>query len=185
MVKPRVAWAGLDDDYRKRLENQGYTEAMHIAGVPKTNYRGHAHTPEHPSEAAKHPERYAGYNARHPHAALAMQAFIRQPDFDPSFSPSQHVDLASHVDWTTQHRSLIGRHWNAVKNWHYAQTRSEADAARRFRDLFAPFDEQTIGGNGRGKNKIPTYEFETRREVIDWYLSREEGEGYEDIYTSV
>lgn len=54
-------WDSLSPKYRGRLSRAGVTKSQYEAGANLSAARGHAHTPEHPREAAKRPERYKDY----------------------------------------------------------------------------------------------------------------------------
>lgn len=57
----RKPWDSLSTAYRERLSRKGITPQMHAAGESIRAARGHANTPEHPSEAVRHPERFDDY----------------------------------------------------------------------------------------------------------------------------
>ena len=54
----RRSWDQLSSDYRDRLEKAGITPQMHAAGESIRAARGHARTPEHPSEGVREPEKF-------------------------------------------------------------------------------------------------------------------------------
>jgi hypothetical protein len=64
MALPRKSWGELSKPYQKRMSKAGLNSRNW--GTPKgaelrKAARGHAKTPEHPSEAARHPERFREY----------------------------------------------------------------------------------------------------------------------------
>lgn len=60
--KPRKGWESLSPNYRKRLERGGISAKDYAAGKSLSKARGHAATPEHPTQKidkAKYPTYYA------------------------------------------------------------------------------------------------------------------------------
>jgi|SRR5215475_1704030 len=57
----RKPWASLSESYRERLARKGITPQMHSAGESIRAARGHARTPEHPSEAITKPREFPEY----------------------------------------------------------------------------------------------------------------------------
>jgi hypothetical protein len=57
----RQPWGSLSESYRARLERAGITPQMHEQGISIREARGHAKTPEHPQEAARHPSKFEEY----------------------------------------------------------------------------------------------------------------------------
>lgn len=159
------SWDELSDTYRKRLLNNGYTRADHEYGVPKGKARGHAATPEHPSEVSRNPGRYARYIEKNPNAAKQMHALVRQSD-------KYNIQTVAHTQWKKADKSTIAMHWNAIKRYLKAQSTDEFD-----RQL-GPFEGVTVGGN----RSIPIYELETDKEVIDYFLNVQDEPPFEDIY---
>lgn len=54
-------WNALSPAYRKRLQNAGITQNQYESGAKLSQARGHAQTPEHPSDVEKHPGKYRRY----------------------------------------------------------------------------------------------------------------------------
>lgn len=54
-------WDSLSSGTQRRYERNGVSRAEYEAGVSLKAARGHAETPERPSEALKNPERYESY----------------------------------------------------------------------------------------------------------------------------
>lgn len=54
-------WDNLSATYRQRLERGGITRAAYESGASVSAARGHAATPEHPSQATRNPERFQAY----------------------------------------------------------------------------------------------------------------------------
>lgn len=61
MARTRKTWETLSPTYRRRLEKAGYTRADYLAGKERKAGRGHGKTPERPSQAIRHPERFPDY----------------------------------------------------------------------------------------------------------------------------
>lgn len=181
----RIGWTELSEKQRQRYINGGKRRGIrnvrryYETGGDLAALRGHANTPERPYIAARQPERYNGYIRRHPNSVRPMTAFVFQQDWD--FNPNAYneVELADHVEWTKEHRTVIAKHWNAVKDWIHTKLASGREREDRFRDLFAPFESVTVGGTDGG---IPEYRLETRRPVIDTFVLANEDETYEHIY---
>ena len=57
----RRQWSNLSATYRKRLERGGITKRSYEAGESLKEARGHRHTPEHPLEAMRNPQKYPTY----------------------------------------------------------------------------------------------------------------------------
>lgn len=160
----RKAWNDLTATYRSRLETSGITRHAYESGAALSQARGHAATPERPTDAIKNPERYRTYLDKNPHAGEPFPALITSPDREPS--------IVAPLGWTKRDKSTIARHWNALR--HYA----EAEQDEQFGDIFAPFQNTTVGGN-RG---IPEYELETRKDIIRRHLNAHTEEPYETLY---
>jgi hypothetical protein len=64
MAGRRKSWESLTPKYRARLSRGGVTKSKYESGASLAKARGHAATPEHPREAARHPERYREYNRK-------------------------------------------------------------------------------------------------------------------------
>jgi len=61
----RKPWASLSVSYRERLARKGITPQAHKAGETLSEARGHARTPEHPSEGIKDAARFRDWFATH------------------------------------------------------------------------------------------------------------------------
>ena len=57
----RKSWDSLTESYRKRLSKSGITQESYTQGVSLKAARGHAATPERPSQAFRHPDLYPQY----------------------------------------------------------------------------------------------------------------------------
>lgn len=66
MVAKRKGWAQLSSAYRSRLGKAGISERSYNQGVSLAGARGHASTPERPSQATKNPDKYPKYLEKHP-----------------------------------------------------------------------------------------------------------------------
>jgi hypothetical protein len=64
MAGRRKSWESLTPKYRARLSRGGVTRGQYESGASLAKARGHGATPEHPREAARHPERYREYNRK-------------------------------------------------------------------------------------------------------------------------
>lgn len=62
-IRTGEMWRGLSPEYRNRLIRGGINEKRYVAGENLNAVRGHANTPEHPSDItkAKNRERYKDY----------------------------------------------------------------------------------------------------------------------------
>lgn len=60
-MMPRRSWDSLSGSYRARLERGGVSRSDYESGASLSKARGHAKTPEHPSDAGRNPERYRDY----------------------------------------------------------------------------------------------------------------------------
>lgn len=60
----RRVWSALSQSYRTRLQRKGVTQAQYESGVSLKAARGHAQTPESPTEYARHPGKFPGYRNR-------------------------------------------------------------------------------------------------------------------------
>ena len=60
----RRVWSALSPSYRTRLQRKGVTQAQYESGVSLKAARGHAQTPESPTEYARHPGRFTAYRDR-------------------------------------------------------------------------------------------------------------------------
>lgn len=60
----RKSWDSLSPAYRARLSRGGVTRRQYESGASLAKARGHGATPEHPREAARHPEKYREYNRK-------------------------------------------------------------------------------------------------------------------------
>lgn len=65
-MERRREWASLSEGYRNRLIRGGVTPEAYREGQPLSSARGHAHTPERPSQAIRNPLRFPHYVERHP-----------------------------------------------------------------------------------------------------------------------
>lgn len=54
-------WDALKVSTRSRLEKNGITRSAYDSGVSLKSAYGHGHTPQRPSEAERHPERFESY----------------------------------------------------------------------------------------------------------------------------
>jgi hypothetical protein len=174
-----LPWSELSQNYRERLERHGYTKEMHEAGVPKNAARGHANTPERPTDAIKDPERYSGYLDRRKEAGKDMPVIEDDPNAGEAFpafverDDPLDLDIAVHRGWSPRDRGMIARHWNGIGQYNMAKKESNAFAKHVGR-----FKNKTVGGY-RG---IPKYKLETRRDVIDFYLQLQTEEPWETLY---
>jgi hypothetical protein len=66
-------WGRLSEGTQERYLRHGIGAREYERGDSLKAARGHAATPEHPSEAARNPERYSGYLARNPNARRTRQ----------------------------------------------------------------------------------------------------------------
>lgn len=57
----RKSWDELSPEYRKRLESKGINKTAHNNGASVKGARGHASTPERPSQARENPVKYGDY----------------------------------------------------------------------------------------------------------------------------
>lgn len=60
----RKGWDNLSPAYRRRLEKGGVGRAQYESGAPIRSARGHAKTPESPTEYAKNPGRFKEYREK-------------------------------------------------------------------------------------------------------------------------
>lgn len=166
----RKGWDQLSPSRIKDLERYGVDQAYYESGASLAFTRRHANTPEHPWEAGKNPERYAGYLDRHPNADKPMRALVEK-DYEGT-PTGQQIQPIHELKWNVEERGLIGHHWNALKE-HLRSRQGNFDK------LFAPFRGRIIGGH----DGIQEYILETRRDIIDAYLNaRSNDEVYEHIY---
>lgn len=73
----RKAWRALKPDYRKRMQSHGLTARnwnTKKGDELRKAARGHAKTPERPTQAAKHPAQFKEYNQRRANEMQALQA---------------------------------------------------------------------------------------------------------------
>lgn len=89
--RARKAWGDYSPDYRARLARHGVTE-QNYRDISRSSARGHAKTPEHPSEARKHPERYREYNRKH------------APKQGPGLTLTQQIVAKKQRLWGTVHK---------------------------------------------------------------------------------
>jgi hypothetical protein len=61
---PKRNWGSLSPAYQRRLSRGGITPEAYNAGASLKSARGHAKTPEHPSEAFRNPDRFGKYLRR-------------------------------------------------------------------------------------------------------------------------
>lgn len=54
-------WNSLSSGYQSRLLGKGITKQAYESGVSLKAARGHAHTPEHPTDVIKNPSKYSKY----------------------------------------------------------------------------------------------------------------------------
>jgi|SRR5215472_10287547 len=59
----RKGWDSLSPSYRQRLERGGITRASYASGASIKAARGHAHTPETPRQAERHPSLFPRYQS--------------------------------------------------------------------------------------------------------------------------
>lgn len=64
MAVNRRTWEGLSEAYRKRLARAGVTPEAYTSGASLRAARGHATTPEHPSQAFRKPDQFGEYLRR-------------------------------------------------------------------------------------------------------------------------
>jgi len=57
----RKGWSSLTPGYRARLERNGISESDYESGVSISSARGHARTPERPSQARDNPKQFPLY----------------------------------------------------------------------------------------------------------------------------
>lgn len=99
--KPRKGWESLSPAYRKRLERGGISAADYGAGHSLSRARGHATTPEHPTDKIAK-SKYPAYYARR---QQLIRDFIEKKDRlwgryqnelrrngSPRFSPKRSAD---------------------------------------------------------------------------------------------
>jgi hypothetical protein len=70
----RKPWASLSEAYKGRLARKGITPQMHAAGEAIRAARGHAKTPEHPSEGVRKPKEFPGYMKRRSQLVAEVRA---------------------------------------------------------------------------------------------------------------
>jgi hypothetical protein len=97
---PKRSGAGyVSENYQRRLQRAGVTQAQYRdKNFNLATARGHARTPEHPSEAVRHPERYGNYRA-------TIRAIVRQDD---------HAEIVEISGLSAPQRRAVAQHWNTV-----------------------------------------------------------------------
>lgn len=79
VIRPSASgrnWNALSDSYRQRLERAGVDRRDYERGASLAGARGHAETPERPSQAS--PERYVDYFNRREKLINSIQAMKRE-----------------------------------------------------------------------------------------------------------
>lgn len=160
----RKTWDTLSPGHRKRLARHGVTRESYDSGAPLPDAaRGHAKTPEHPKEARRNPKKYHEYLDRKPQAGAKFPALVETDGEEPA--------VASHDGWRRADKSVIAKHWNALRKYRDFKGDDPTSVLR-------PFENVEVGGN-RG---VPTYVLETRTDVIRSYLNRQTEDRFESIY---
>ncbi len=92
-------WANLSPTYRGRLERAGVTKAYYEGGGKLGKARGHAHTPEHPEEAERNPEKYPKYRNNLVKKVIAKKkrVFGDQPRFHELHSRDYVIHGVAHL----------------------------------------------------------------------------------------
>lgn len=79
VIRPSASgrnWNALSDSYRQRLERAGVSRREYERGVSLSSARGHATTPERPSQAS--PERHSDYFNRRERLINSIQSMKRE-----------------------------------------------------------------------------------------------------------
>ena len=91
----RKSWQSLSANYRNRLQRAGITQADYESGSSLSKARGHAHTPEHPSDAEKDKNRYKKY--RDNRNRLVQMVIERKQRLFGSQTRYNHIHSVSYV----------------------------------------------------------------------------------------
>ncbi len=141
------AWKVLKPATRQRYQKAGITRSDYLRGASLSAARGHSQTPERPERAANNPQRYSRYNRR---GGKTMRVVSTS-----GVREVQHLSKAE--------RSLVGKHWNAVKEY--------LNGLDDNGDGLAAFEGRTVNG----------VELETRTNALDWWATRGDL-GFESLY---
>lgn len=91
-------WQSLSPAYRERLQKSGYSAKDYAAGKSRASARGHAQTPERPSQARKNPTRYVQYNIKKNARYAAARAYLIDTVAPKANNPSEAVREFGNLD---------------------------------------------------------------------------------------